>query len=224
MPISRHPRVTSVLSFKLLLIDMLSVHPLGNGDGSYAIGELFLHFLCFPACPQLLRFSLSWCYLPSLSLHLLANRGGWWAGLPFGACTGHSGRTPMLLCLPGADGHLWLFNPFPSLTERVVCMTHKVIPTPVLTYLAVIQRGFTGSSPGNTVVFFFLSRARNCVPSFLPLEDFSLQLAIAFSRLGLLPRLTCVNRSSVPLLASRWLNTSNWNVLAGKSVYRKMNQ
>lgn len=145
---------------------MLSVHPLGKGDGSYAIGELFLHFLCFPACPQLLRFSLSRCYLPSLSLHLLANRGGWWAGLPFGACAGHSGRTPMLLCLPGADGHLWLFNPFPSLTDGLVCMTHKVIPTPVLTYLAVIQRGFTGSSPGNTVFFFFWAEQETVFPAF----------------------------------------------------------
>ena len=58
--------------------------------------------------------------------------------------------------------HLWLFNPFLSLMDGLVNMTHKVIQTPILAYLAVSQCGFIGSSTGN-IGFFFFERERETV-------------------------------------------------------------
>lgn len=139
--------------------------------------DCFTIFLCFPACLQVLLFSHSLWYGPSLSLSLHAIGRVAWVLVSRAIFCGTLGKlwlnTDAPLPLRSLVSHLWLFSPFLSLMGGLVSMTHKVIQTLILTDLAVFQCGFIGSSPGNAFFFFWEGEMRQ-VPRFLPLHNFSL--------------------------------------------------
>lgn len=175
---------------------------------------LFHHFLCAflpvqnycfspTACGMVLLF-LCICVPSSMVAWGLVSRAAFWGTL---GMLWLNTNTPLLsrsLVSP-----LWLFNPFISLMDGLVSMSHKVIQAPSLMYFAVFRCGFIGSSPGNTV--YFWEGERNHVPSFLSLHNFSLNLATALHWLSLsgpfFPGWSLC--SSVPSCASMYFNNRN---------------
>lgn len=159
-----------MLSFKLLFINVLPVHPLGEGDVAHVIAGLFHHFFgaflpvhsyCFSptACGTALLF-LCVCVLSGMVAWGLMSRATFWGTLGRLWLNTNAPLPPRSLV-----SHLWLFKPFLCLMDGLVSMTHKVIQTPILTYLAVSQCGFIDSSPGKTR-FFLRGREKPCAQLF----------------------------------------------------------